>query len=136
MTRVLIIEDDTNYCALVERALVLQGFDVKCAATLRDGLSLLSQEKPDAVVLDLGLPDSPVDETVQRVKRCSDSAIIVVLSGNPDAAKDCISKSASGFINKNDGLKYLATEIRNAIRTFSKIQHVDAGLAALRSCRV
>lgn len=132
---VLIIEDDRAYCELVERQLASDGFCVRSAGTMQDGLNVLHNEHPDAVVLDLGLPDSPVNESVERVKRCTDSAIIVVLSGNPDAAHDCISKSASGFLHKEAGLKYLATEIRNAIRTFSKIQRVDAGVEALRACR-
>lgn len=138
MEKVLIIEDDKDYCMLVERALTQDGFDVRCAGTMLEGLRMLSDQKPDAVVLDLALPDSPTNESVQRVKRCTQSAIIVVLSGSadPDAEKDAIMKSASGFINKNKGLKYLGTEIRNAIRTFGKLQNMDSALSALKACNI
>jgi len=128
MAKVLIIEDDVNYCFLVERALTQEGFEVCTAANLKDGLQCVHRDHPDAIVLDLGLPDSPVEETVSRVKLAADSAIIVVLSGNAHAAEDCISKSASGFIDKNAGLKYITTEIRNAIRTFRKIREIDSAI--------
>lgn len=136
MEKVLLIEDDREYCELVERSLTKDGFAVRCASNMRDGLTLLLHEHPDAVVLDLGLPDSHVNESVERVKSATKSAIIVVLSGNPEAAKDCIMKSASGFINKNDGLKYLGTEIRNAIRSFAKIQRIDSALTGLSACQI
>lgn len=132
MQTILVIEDDLDYRELVERALVREGFLVRSKTTLKEALEVLSEStKPDAVVLDLGLPDSIMDETVDRVKQASNSAIIVVLSGHPSKAEECIKKSASGFLNKNDGLQYLGREIRNAIHSFSKIQRIDSARNAL-----
>jgi len=134
MNKILIIEDDRDYCELVQRKLTHEGFAVRSAANLKEGLQLIVSDQPDAVLLDLGLPDSPMSETVERVKRFATTAIIVVLSGHPDAAKDCIMQSASGFVNKNDGLTYIGQEIRNAIKSFSKIQNVDSALCGLKQC--
>lgn len=130
MEKVLIIEDDPVYCELIERCLHGEGFAVQSAGTLRDGLKLVREEKPDAVVLDLALPDSPMNETVEKVKM-GGAAVILVVSGNPHFAEECIRQSASGFINKNEGLNYLPTEIRNAIRSFLKLNRIDSALNQL-----
>lgn len=132
---ILIIEDDADYRELVERVLEHEGFTVQSRSSLKAALEVLNVSKPDAVVLDLGLPDSNMDETVDRVKQASNSAIIVVLSGHPSKAEECIRKSASGFVNKNDGLQYLGREIRNAIHSFSKIQRIDSALNTLTEGR-
>jgi len=134
---VLIIEDDRDYCELVERALRLEGFDVRTAGTLREGMEAMAAKHPDVVVLDLGLPDSPIDETVEAVKKKSGSSTaIVVLSGNSQAAEHCIMQSASGFVDKNTSLKFLATELRNAIRTLAKIEKIDCARQGLLTCRI
>lgn len=137
MENILIIEDDEHYCEIVERCLIQQGFTVRSAHTLKEGMRAVGLMRPDVVVLDLGLPDSPISETVESVKRgAGHDTAIVVLSGNPDAAEHCIMQSASGFIDKNNGLKYLGTEIRNAIRTLAKIHKIDCAKHALATCRI
>ena len=54
---VLIVEDDANIRAGLKRSLVEMGYDVRTAATGLGGLSTIVDEKPDVVLLDLGLPD-------------------------------------------------------------------------------
>jgi len=129
--KILIIEDDDLYCELVGRVLVKEGFVVRCTNRLQEGIKLAKQDPPDAIVLDLGLPDSSADKTVESMKQVINTAIIVVLSGNTEAAKNCIMQSASGYLNKDDGLKYLGREIRNAIHTHSKIQRIDSAISGL-----
>jgi len=137
MENVLIIEDDEAYCELVERCLRENGFGVIATHNLKDGIRAVCEARPAAVVLDLSLPDSPMHQTVEAVKRyTATESAIVVLSGNPEAAADCIKQSASGFISKNAGLKYLGTEIRNAIASVAKIQRIDSARAGLSACHI
>src|SRR5690242_20399916 len=55
--RVLVIEDDDSVRAAVRRALLLGGYEVIQAPTGREGLLSAQSDVPDAIVLDLGLPD-------------------------------------------------------------------------------
>jgi DNA-binding response OmpR family regulator len=57
MVAVLIIEDDAAIRSALIRTLVATGHTVTSAATGLGGLSLAVDERPDLVVLDLGLPD-------------------------------------------------------------------------------
>jgi DNA-binding response OmpR family regulator len=56
MTRVLVVEDDTQTANEIRAALGDYGFDVECAATGREGLLMAAAESYDAIVLDRMLP--------------------------------------------------------------------------------
>jgi len=55
-TKVLVIEDDDDLRILYNRSLGAAGFDVQGSANGLDALRRIDAERPDAVVLDLGLP--------------------------------------------------------------------------------
>ncbi|MBV8942959.1 MAG: response regulator, partial [Solirubrobacterales bacterium] len=55
--RVLVIEDDDAVRAAVRRALLLGGYEVIQAQTGQQGMLRAQSDVPDAIVLDLGLPD-------------------------------------------------------------------------------
>ncbi len=57
MSRVLIIEDDPAIRSALKRVLTERGDVVVVAGTGMAGVTLLMQEQPDVVLLDLGLPD-------------------------------------------------------------------------------
>ncbi|HKH88571.1 MAG TPA: response regulator, partial [Acidimicrobiales bacterium] len=57
MTTVLIVEDNAEIRAGLKRSLAERGYDVKTSATGLGGLSIIVDDHPDVVLLDLGLPD-------------------------------------------------------------------------------
>jgi DNA-binding response OmpR family regulator len=63
-TRVLVVDDDEMTRTLLEEVLTLGGYTVRTAADGADGLALLRTWRPDAVVLDVMMPD--VDARVFR----------------------------------------------------------------------
>jgi PAS domain S-box-containing protein len=83
----LLVEDDDAYADLVRTELSLaQSFPVAInrASSLRDALVRLATRPFDAVMLDLGLPDSEGLETFERIQRAAGSIPILVLSGRDD----------------------------------------------------
>lgn len=121
--RLLLIDDDPDYCEVIGR--MLSGrFDVCFARTIGEGVACMTEREPDAVLLDLTLPDSSdtPQKTLARVKLHRKHAAIVVLSGNsnPDIIYDLISANASGYLVKlRDDLKAetMAGEINKAIES-------------------
>ena len=70
--RVLLIEDDPNYVALVQQWLshgTDSAFVLDWASSLRTGLSHLHPGHVDVILLDLGLPDSGGLETFSKIKQ-------------------------------------------------------------------
>lgn len=83
--KVLMIEDDPNYVALVQKWL-LRGtertFKLYWTDSLEAGLNRLSKGGVDLILLDLGLPDSGGLETFSRVKMQAAGIPLIVLSGD------------------------------------------------------
>lgn len=57
MKNILLVEDDPNILRTNRRILEREGFTVLCAGTLQEARAKLAQHTPDALVLDIGLPD-------------------------------------------------------------------------------
>lgn len=66
--RVLVVDDEENIRFLVTRALALAGMDADTAATGRDALDRVATWRPDAVVLDIMLPDLDGFTVLQRLR--------------------------------------------------------------------
>jgi two-component system, OmpR family, alkaline phosphatase synthesis response regulator PhoP len=67
--RVLIIEDDTAICQVVQISLKkFGGYDVLNALSGKEGLAIAEREHPDAIVLDLGMPGMDGFEVLKRLQ--------------------------------------------------------------------
>jgi two-component system KDP operon response regulator KdpE len=87
--RVLIVDDEHVLLRLLEVNLRAVGFDVRTAASGREALDAAAAEAPDAVVLDLGLPDLGGEEVLVALRQIPGMAAVpvIVLSGSdPHAA--------------------------------------------------
>jgi two-component system response regulator RegA len=85
--RTLIVEDDPDSSQMLARALNLEGFETDTAATV--GQALIKLEKglqPDAVIVDLRLPDASGGLLLRRIRRYNLPVKIAVVSGMDDPA--------------------------------------------------
>ncbi|PDT44229.1 response regulator [Sinorhizobium fredii] len=76
--RVLIVDDDTRLSAMLADYLSGNGYTVQTAATSTAGLTDLSRRAPDAVILDVMLPDLDGFETCRRIRAVSDVPILML----------------------------------------------------------
>lgn len=116
-TKVLIVEDDVHIRRLLRAALQRAGHAVAEAATAREGLSLLDIDKPDAVLLDLGLPDRDGLELIQPIKARSNATLLVV-SAREDVAEKvaALDLGADDYLTKPFDTEELLARIRTALR--------------------
>ncbi|MBO6725456.1 MAG: response regulator transcription factor [Rhizobiaceae bacterium] len=75
---VLIVDDDTRLSAMVSDYLGENGFKATTAATATEGLAALKQRAPDAVILDIMLPDIDGFETCRRIRAVSDVPVLML----------------------------------------------------------
>ena len=121
MIRVLLIEDNDVDAQLTQDLLSewsTEEFQVARATTLAEGLSLLSRERFDAMLLDLSLPDAFGLPTVREVHASSPTIPVVVLSGVSDQslALQAVRQGAQDYLVKGQGHpELLARAIRYAI---------------------
>jgi len=116
-TKLLIIEDDVHIRRLLRAAIQRAGHVAVEAGTAREGLSLLDIEKPDAVLLDLGLPDRDGIELIQPIKARS-TATLLVVSAREDVAEKvaALDLGADDYLTKPFDTEELLARIRTALR--------------------
>jgi excisionase family DNA binding protein len=98
--RVLIVDDDEGIRAFVRANLELEGFDVREAGSAREGLSVLAEEAPDLILLDVMMPQMDGWEMLRRIQEQHGSIPVVMFSGKVEAAGEAAERGATGFIGK------------------------------------
>ena len=85
--RVLVVDDEENIAFLAASALQLAGMETATAATGRDALDQIARWRPDAVVLDVMLPDLDGFTVLQRVRDGGNDVPVVFLTAR-DTTED------------------------------------------------
>ena len=93
--RVLVIEDDDSVRAALRRALLLEGYEVLPALTGQEGLLKAETVVPDAIILDLGLPDIDGMEVCRRLRSAGNRTPILMLTAR-DAVEDRVEGLEAG----------------------------------------
>jgi two-component system KDP operon response regulator KdpE len=115
--RVLVIDDEPPIRKLLRMGLSTQGYRVIEAPDGRSALDLI-REKPDLVILDLGLPDMQGLELLRTMRTRDERVPIVVLSSRADevAKVQALDLGADDYVTKPFGMDELLARIRAALR--------------------
>ena len=85
MTRILLVEDDDDIREALSRALSAQGVTVAAVARGSDALGRLTEFAPDAVVLDLGLPDLEGSDVLPMIRSLSDVPVVIATARDDES---------------------------------------------------
>ena len=105
MALILLVEDDRNITAALTRALTDAGHVVRPVGQATEALKILTEERPDLVILDLGLPDIDGTDALRMMRSVSDVPVIVATARRAEAdiitllsagADDYVTKPFSG----------------------------------------
>jgi two-component system, OmpR family, KDP operon response regulator KdpE len=115
--RVLVVDDEPNILSTLAPLLRTRGYEVLTAMTGRAAIETAEREKPDLVVLDLGLPDIDGVE-VCRALRDSTGVPIIILSarGAEDDKVRALDIGADDYVTKPFGAGELLARVRAALR--------------------
>lgn len=114
---VLVVEDD----AVMRRVLLVTlrgyGYDASAAANARDALKHVETRAPDAMILDLGLPDMDGVEVATTVRRRHDLPIIVLSArGEEEQQIQALDAGANDYVTKPFRESELMARVRAALR--------------------
>src|SRR4051812_43088884 len=114
---VLVVDDEPPIRKLLRMGLGTQGYQVIDAPNGKTALERLA-EKPDLIILDLGLPDIPGLELLRRFREQGVVAPIIVLSSRGDEAGkvQALDLGADDFVTKPFGMNELLARMRTALR--------------------
>ena len=115
--KVLVIDDEPPIRKLLRMGLGTQGYEILEAANGKASLELLAQ-KPDLVILDLGLPDIQGLDLLRMIRGRNESVPIVVLSSRGDEAGkvEALDLGADDYVTKPFGMDELLARMRAALR--------------------
>jgi two-component system KDP operon response regulator KdpE len=117
VTRVLIVEDERPLLRALAMNLVARGYAVTEAATGTRALTALAEQKHDAIVLDLGLPDMSGVEVIRAVREFSRTPIIVLSARSGSADKvEALDLGADDYVTKPFSMDELLARLRATSR--------------------
>ena len=115
--RILVVDDEPNIIGTLTLLLRGQGYEVLSAMTARAGLEALQRDKPDLVVLDLGLPDMDGVDVCVEIRRSSGVPILVLSArGAEDDKVRALDAGADDYVTKPFGTAELVARTRVALR--------------------
>ncbi|PKV87880.1 response regulator [Streptomyces sp. TLI_146] len=117
MTRVLVVEDEPQLVRALEINLRARRYDVDAAPDGETALTLAAANPPDAVLLDLGLPDMDGIDVMRTLRRWSRAPILVVSArSTSDEKVEALDAGADDYITKPFSMDELLARLRAATR--------------------
>ena len=115
--RILVIDDEPQIHRFLSHALDAAGYEPKRADSGQEGLRAIALWSPDAVVLDLGLPDMDGKDVLARAREFYTGPIIILSARDREAEKiEALDMGADDYVEKPFGVGELLARIRAGLR--------------------
>jgi two-component system KDP operon response regulator KdpE len=118
--RILVIDDEQPVRRFLRVTLTSQAYAVFEAASGQEGLSIATKQKPDIIILDLGLPDIDGVEVTRLLRQWTQIPIIILsVRGSESDKIAALDAGADDYLTKPFGVGELLARLRAAIRRSS-----------------
>jgi two-component system, OmpR family, response regulator MprA len=116
--RILVVDDDLAVCRSIDRALRLEGYEVDTVASGGEALEAVASNSPDALVLDLQLPDLDGLAVCRRIREAGDDTPILMLTARHgiDDRVQGLDAGADDYLVKPFALEELLARLRALLR--------------------
>lgn len=115
--RILVVDDEKSIRSFLRTSLRANGFTVFEASCGKEALENAAQQRPDAIILDLGLPDIEGFEVTRRLREWTNVPILVLsVRDREDDKVRALDEGADGYVTKPFAMGELLARIRAALR--------------------
>jgi two-component system KDP operon response regulator KdpE len=120
LTKVLVVDDEPSIIRALRINLTARGYEVSTASDGASGLAAVARDRPDVVILDLGLPDMDGTEVISGVRGWASTPIIVLSVWGAEGQKvAALDAGADDYVTKPFGMDELLARLRAAVRRAS-----------------
>jgi two-component system KDP operon response regulator KdpE len=117
VTRVLVIDDEPSILRALRINLTARNYEVTTATDGASGLAAVSRDRPDVLILDLGLPDMEGTDVIHGVRGWTSTPIIVLSVWDQEQQKvAALDAGADDYVTKPFGMDELLARLRAAVR--------------------
>jgi two-component system KDP operon response regulator KdpE len=114
---VLVVDDEPPIRRFLRTSLAASGYHIVEAADAEGALRMLTAEKPDLVILDLGLPDRSGLELIYEIRKTLTVPILVLSARHDERSKvEALDRGADDYVSKPFGMEELMARLRAALR--------------------
>jgi DNA-binding response OmpR family regulator len=130
MARVLLVEDDDAIRTSLGKSLTVAGHAVTALASGAEGVAAVARDKPDVMLLDLGLPDLDGRDVLAMVRAVSDVPVIVATARDDDASVvRLLDAGADDYVIKPFSSAQIDARIRAVLRRGGPDQQGESTLS-------
>ena len=114
---VLVVDDEVQIRRLLQMTLEPSGYHVKFATTGNEGIIMAGSERPDLIILDLGLPDMDGLTVLKRIREWATLPVIILSVRNTESdIIACLNAGADDYLIKPFRTGELLARVRTALR--------------------
>jgi two-component system KDP operon response regulator KdpE len=125
---IAIIDDELPIRKFLRASLTAEGYRIVEGGTANEAIRIVTQDRPDIMILDLGLPDRDGIQVIEEIRGWSNLPIIVLSARDLESEKvTALDQGANDYLTKPFGVGELLARLRVAIRhRMMSISEVDA----------
>ncbi len=114
---ILVIDDEQQIQRLLELTLKQKGFTVRLASTGNDGTIMAASERPELIILDLGLPDLDGLQVLRKIREWSSVPVLILsVRASESDIVSCLDAGADDYLVKPFRTGELLARVRAALR--------------------
>lgn len=125
--KVLVVDDEAHLVDAIKTRLEKSGYEVISAYDGKRALESIARDKPDAVILDILMPQPDGLKVLRSIRRRNKNLPVFILTGLKDKQRFSMARKlrASGFISKTNDLKREIDHITSVLRISERAQRTS-----------